>query len=118
MAKRRMRWIARMGYTVGNFPGVKFVGREPFAPSGESHKKALLALGVFEDLGDGRIRYSAPIKVWLNDGTKVFIDNNGIVEYDRDMLDQEHRAIEKEMIPADDAIPTYHTLKAEAERQR
>ena len=91
MATKKMKWTARFGYRIVGFPGVKFEGRDRFTPLNEVHKKALLDLGVFSEDGD-QVYYSAPIRFSYSDGTKVFVDSDGFIEYDELLMTPQYRA--------------------------
>lgn len=105
MAIRNLRWVPRMGYKVFSFPGVKFRGRQPFSATSDAHKKALLDLGVFEELPDGTLRYKAPIGIRLDDGTKAMVDQNGIVRIDTARVASDLVNISYELIDEATAIP-------------
>ena len=67
-----------MQYGVGE-KRVAFVGRDPFPVDDAELKKGLLAVGVFEDLGDGTMRYSGKVSVPLKDGREVEVDARGYI---------------------------------------
>lgn len=110
MPKQSMKWVPRMGYSVGGNK-VKFRGREPFAPDNRQHARNLLMLGVFEALGDGTMRYSAPIKLrcacpggmehvaWVGPDGSVDVDLEHLA---KDLLDA---GIEYELCQAGKPIP-------------
>lgn len=84
MAIKKYRWTARFGFSIGAAK-IKFVGRERFVPASDADKKAFLDIGVFSEDGNS-LYYSAPVKLTYRDGTKVFIDPDGIIQYDDSLL--------------------------------
>lgn len=88
MATIKTKWNAQMGFSVSG-AHVRFKGREAFKAPSETGKKALLALGVFEELQDGTLRYSAPVKFrckCAKESQCTWVDEDGLVEFDPEHL--------------------------------
>ncbi len=67
-----------MTYTVGDKTAA-FTGRDPFPVDDEAFKAALLATGVFTDVGSGDLVYSGNVAVKMNDGSERLIDARGFL---------------------------------------
>lgn len=70
-------WKGEISYKIGVFPEIKFIGRKPIAIGNEAHKKILLSLGIFEEVGQGMLRYSGRAFYKEDDGNILEIDKNG-----------------------------------------
>jgi hypothetical protein len=78
-------WKAVLSWQVGNFPKAVFIGRKPTPIADPKHKKALLALGVFEEVGQG-LRYKGEAFYADDDKQKVHIDMNGKLTKEKGQL--------------------------------
>lgn len=76
-------WKGSLSYQVGNFPRVDLVGRKPIEILDLKHKSALLALGVFEEVVPGMIRYSGKAFYKEDDGGILEIDKDGHLPKDK-----------------------------------
>lgn len=84
-----------MTFGVGN-KSVSFTGREPFRVENDAaFEIALLALGVFERLDDGSLRYSGRVTVIDNDGVEHRVDAEGRLPLKKSDL---HGGADKEFI--------------------
>jgi len=76
------RWKASIEISVGSSGPVTFIGRRPFRAPDRDAKNALLALGVFKDLGGLSLTYSGKAAVPGKDGTQYEIGQDGQVSLD------------------------------------
>lgn len=77
-----MKLVQLMTYRIGE-QTITFTGREPFIIEDAAFAQALLALGVFERLDDGSLRYSGRLTVPLADGSTREVDPRGFMACDK-----------------------------------
>ncbi len=83
-----MKFPQLMTYGVGD-KQVTFTGREPFAMDDAEFKKALLAVGVFESLDGGLMRYSGKVSVPGKDGKEHLVSPDGYVNLKKSEFENE-----------------------------
>ena len=68
---------------------VSYTGREPFEVEDEGFRKALLAIGIFEEVppevegGPALLRYSGKVTVPLKGGAEAEVDRLGFLKADK-----------------------------------
>lgn len=82
MAKTRRKWSADFTFAIHGYPAARFNGREPFQPSSQAQKDALIELGVFKELPNGMVAYCGAASVRLNGKRYIEVDGDGFIEYD------------------------------------
>ena len=78
-------WKGQLSWSIGHYPKAIFIGRKPTIISDEKHKKALMALGIFEDTGNG-LKYKGEAFYVDEDKQKVHIDMDGKLAKDKGEL--------------------------------
>ncbi|MBS3927813.1 MAG: hypothetical protein KGZ65_04395 [Sphingomonadales bacterium] len=76
-----MKFIQLMTCKIGD-KSVTYTGRQPFRIDNDAaFEAALLAIGVFERLEDGTMRYSGGVTVPLKDGGEAKVDVDGNIQH-------------------------------------
>ena len=88
----KYKWKADQTIEFVSVPGeIKFLGRNTVAVPNDVFLQCLMALGTFENLGDGNVRYIGNA-YWLDsEGNKVSVDLAGFVEIDWSKFSDEQK---------------------------
>ena len=79
-------WKASLSWQVGGFPKAVFIGRKPTQIADDKHRKALMKLGVFEEVGK-TLRYKGEAFYADRNKQKIHIDQSGKLTKAKEELD-------------------------------